>query len=187
MSSDEDCRMNRMASPQTQLWKAFLPLDDASLLRQCTMEAFRASGPGGQKRNKTSSAVRLVHKPTGCVGASSESRSQHENKATALARLRIDIARTQRVPSMLIQAPDDWTTLTKTGKLQLRVKDPRYPMLLAYLLDVLASEYFTVHRAAEKLGITSASLSGIITRDETLMSEVNRQRLKLDMKPLRDN
>src|SRR5438876_10264298 len=63
-------------------------LTDAQLLSQCEVDTYRASGPGGQKRNKTSSAVRLRHPPTGLVVIAEESRSQHENRARALRRLR---------------------------------------------------------------------------------------------------
>src|SRR3954451_13367341 len=62
-------------------------LSDAQLLGQCDVDTYRASGPGGQKRNKTSSAVRLRHLPTGLIVISEESRAQHENKAQALKRL----------------------------------------------------------------------------------------------------
>src|SRR6186997_2912367 len=57
------------------------------LLAQCEVDTYRASGPGGQKRNKTSSAVRLRHGPTGLIVIAEESRSQHDNKAKALTRL----------------------------------------------------------------------------------------------------
>src|SRR5437660_11758916 len=63
-------------------------LGDAALLAQCAVDTYRASGPGGQKRNKTSSAVRLRHPPSGLLVIAEESRSQHENKARALRRLR---------------------------------------------------------------------------------------------------
>ena len=62
-------------------------LTEDQLLSQCEVDTYRASGPGGQKRNKTSSAVRLRHKPTGLIVIAEESRSQHENKAKALRRL----------------------------------------------------------------------------------------------------
>ena len=70
----------------------WLTLSDGELLAQCRFERFRVSGPGGQHRNKTDSAVRLTHEPTGVVGFASERRSQHQNRAVALNRLRRGIA-----------------------------------------------------------------------------------------------
>ena len=50
-------------------------------------EAFRAGGPGGQHQNKTDSAIRATHVPTGLSVVSRSQRSQHRNKEMALARL----------------------------------------------------------------------------------------------------
>lgn len=50
-------------------------------------EAFRAGGPGGQHQNKTESAVRAIHRPSGLSVVAREERSQHRNKAVALERL----------------------------------------------------------------------------------------------------
>ena len=69
-----------------------LPELDEDLLRECEVETFRSSGPGGQHVNKTESAVRLKHVPSGVVVSSQQERSQHRNKALCLQRLRSKVA-----------------------------------------------------------------------------------------------
>jgi protein subunit release factor B len=68
-------------------------LDDEALLAECRVEMRRASGPGGQHRNKVESAVRLLHAPTGVVAQASERRSQHANRTLAIERLRAKLER----------------------------------------------------------------------------------------------
>ena len=95
LSSTTEAEPAATASPEapaTNTAAVYLSLTDAELLRQCEVDTYRASGPGGQHRNKTESAVRLRHKPTGCVSQSCEQRSQHMNRETALGRLRQAIA-----------------------------------------------------------------------------------------------
>src|SRR5688572_11757836 len=57
------------------------------LLRDCDVETYRASGPGGQHRNKTESAVRMTNRPTGLVRVATEHRSQLRNRELALERV----------------------------------------------------------------------------------------------------
>src|SRR5213076_1726143 len=63
-------------------------LDDDALLAQCEVHAHRASGPGGQHRNKAETAVRLVHLPTGVTVEGKDERSRTQNLRIALGRLR---------------------------------------------------------------------------------------------------
>src|SRR5215813_4510170 len=76
---------------------AALALDDEALLNACEVSTFVGSGPGGQHRNKTSSAVRLVHPPTGVTVTATERRSQLRNRSAALERLRAVLTRMTRV------------------------------------------------------------------------------------------
>lgn len=66
-----------------------IELKDADLVRQ----VFRAGGPGGQHQNKTESAVRFIHKPTGIAAESRSERSQHQNSELALQLLKAKLIR----------------------------------------------------------------------------------------------
>lgn len=66
-----------------------MPLPDhlQKLLAECDVVAYRSSGPGGQKKNKTESSVRARHRATGIVRVATESRSQARNREAALQRV----------------------------------------------------------------------------------------------------
>lgn len=70
--------------------------DDKKLLNECEVQAYKASGPGGQHVQKTDSAVRLIHIPSGIRVTSQEERSQYLNKKRCLEKLRKKLAERQK-------------------------------------------------------------------------------------------
>src|ERR1044071_466662 len=102
-----------------------LPESDEDLLRECELETFRSSGPGGQHVNKTESAVRLRHLPSGVVVASRQERSQYRNKALCLQQLRRKIAQlnfrpAKRVPTRISRSAKNRTLEEKARRSQIK-------------------------------------------------------------------
>lgn len=98
-----------------------LPDSDEDLLRECEMDSFRSSGPGGQHVNKTESAVRLRHLPSGLVVTSREERSQYRNKMLCLRKLREKVERlnhrpARRVPTRVPRSAKNRTLESKARR-----------------------------------------------------------------------
>ena len=167
-------------------------LSDAQLLGQCDVDTYRASGPGGQKRNKTSSAVRLRHGPSGLIVIAEESRSQHENRTRALRRLRQAIylhVRENLGPDgvnteTLAARPDLRGARGPEGRLHLGRKDPRFWPMAGLVLDVLQAVDARVSAAAEALGISTANLVDFLEVDVKVWQQANWLRSRFGQKPL---
>ena len=166
----------------------FLALDDQQLAHACRVEAYQASGPGGQKRNRTYSAVRLMHPATGISVIAEESRSQNENKVRALRRLRMAIAfrvrKEQRDAGFAL--PETITPYFKQDTpLQVNQKNPLYPLICTAILDVLYSVQGSLGDASRQLGLSTGRLSRFFGRDRDLLHAVNQLRAHFTLRPLR--
>jgi hypothetical protein len=159
------------------------------LLAQCEVDTYRASGPGGQKRNKTSSAVRLRHPPSGLIVIAEESRSQHENRARALRRLRealyLKLREPVSNPQSQAQAPAIQDCRTKAGRLAVGKKDARLWPAVGIVLDVLEATEARVSESATLLGISTANLIDFLATHPKVWEQVQLSRGRFGLKPLR--
>jgi hypothetical protein len=171
---------------------AWTELSDTQLLDQCAVDTYRASGPGGQKRNKTSSAVRLRHLPSGLIVIAEESRSQHENRARALRRLRQALYLKVREPlgsevlasDTPVQRPALTEARNGSGRLDLGRKDARFWPAVGVVLDVLQAVEARVSEAATALGVSTGNLVDFLQTDPKVWEQANHLRQQFGLKPL---
>jgi RF-1 domain len=170
-------------------------LTDDQLLAQCVVDTYRASGPGGQKRNKTSSAVRLRHPASGLLVIAEESRSQHENKARALRRmrqalflkLRDELPEVGKTSEALLARQELTAVRTPAGRVEARRKDPRFWPAAGVVLDVLEAARARVSDAAKLLGISTGNLVDFLSTDPKLFEQANVLRQRHGQKPLKSD
>jgi hypothetical protein len=80
------------AAPSLEAIRGWLALEPSELLRACVQSPFQGPGPGGQKRNRVYSGVRLSHPGSGLAAEASENREARRNLEDALHRLRLAMA-----------------------------------------------------------------------------------------------
>ncbi|KAH7568415.1 hypothetical protein JRO89_XS07G0295900 [Xanthoceras sorbifolium] len=185
--------------------KKHLEMTDEELMRECEMGTFKASGPGGQHRNKRESAVRLKHIPTGIIAQAVEDRSQHKNRASALSRLRtllalkalaqlavsdwyyfliiIELVRnvihldTYSPPKELLQIlpPKSSIRGSECGP-QIGPNNPKFASGMQALLDLIFALEGSISETAKLLGLSTGALSRLILSDDSLRMAVNELR-----------
>lgn len=159
------------------------------------MTTFKASGPGGQHRNKRESAVRITHVPTGIVAQAVEDRSQHKNRASAIGRLRtllsLKVRKTIELegyqpPQELLQILPKVSTIrgSNVGN-QIGPNNPKFALGVQSLLDLMYAVEGSVSDAAKLLGLSTGALSKLLLSDDSLRMAVNDLRTSKGMRPLR--
>lgn len=161
-------------------------LDDDALLGQCRVEHYRGSGPGGQKRNKTSNAVRITHPSTGVTATATESRSTKENHLYALRRLRLKLATDVReaidLPTF---APPEWFLSVRRGTgIEASHRHPLYAAAAGLVLDLLAAVNGNPAAVAINLGVSTTTVVKLLEHEPQLWAAANRIRADMGFKPL---
>lgn len=166
-----------MAHPST--------LPPAELLKACAETRTRRSGPGGQHRNKTETAVVLVHAPTGISAEASERRSQAENRSVALVRLRMKLALEHRTPPDPAGPTELWRSRTRGRQLVISAGHDDYPALVAEAFDQLHADGFQLAKTAAKLGVSSTQLARLFEKCPAGWVALNRHRTALGLPALK--
>jgi hypothetical protein len=153
-------------------------LNDDALLADCREDHYRGSGPGGQKRNKTSNGVRLVHNPTGVLVTATESRSLKENRVHAIRRLRLKLATDVREPVDLasFEPPDWFLTLRHGTRIEASHRHPLFAAVGGLVLDHFAALNGNPAAVAVNLGVSSSAVIKLLEGEPQLWAAANRIR-----------
>ncbi len=169
------------------------------LLSQCEVTTRRRSGPGGQHRNKVETGVVLAHRPTGVTAQASERRSQAQNRAVALFRLRLQLALDVRTPAAangdapvasdaraLSMPPSPlWCSRCRGGRITVSAEHEDFPALLAEALDAVHAQDFEMPAAAAALGCSATQLVRLLAQEARALLAVNAGREARGLRPLR--
>jgi len=161
---------------------ACLPMD--TLLAECDVRRQRRGGPGGQHRNKVSTAVVLEHRPTGLKAEANERRSQAENQREAVRRLRVRLAVDVRSSQVSPEPSDLWLSRVQDGKLAVNPGHDDFPALLAEALDVVQAAEYDVTVAARQLKVSTSQLMRFLQDEPVAWAGVNAARRQLGLRGL---
>ena len=161
----------------------FLKPDEKLFVKQCRIDTYTASGPGGQKRNRTYSAVRITHYETGLSVIAEESRSQAENRQKAIRRLKKSIA--LEIRSQGPEIPWGIRKIFQKDNLNLNRKNLLYPVFCAMVLDCIYMAKGKTADSSNLLDITTGKLNKLLSKDHELLNAANCLREHFQLKPLR--
>jgi len=160
---------------------ARLPIEE--LLNDCDERRLRRSGPGGQHRNKVETAVVLTHTPTGVAAEANERRSQQQNRAVAIHRLRVRLAVEHR-ESPEAEPSELWRSRCRGGRIAVNPQHADFPALLAEALDRIAVSGWDEAAAAESPDLSRSQIVKFLKLEPTAFALLNQQRAAQGKKPL---
>ena len=170
---------------------------EVQLLAQCKLTFSRASGPGGQNRNKVETSVQIEYLPAGIIAAASECRTQNENRKIAVQRLRcklavelrpdlatIELDASSAVPAKELICSKTWQQYCRNGRIDISESNSDWPTILAEIIGLLSVCDWSIGQVATILGTTSSQLVKLLKKHSPAFVLLNRERKARSQRPL---
>jgi hypothetical protein len=165
---------------------------EENLQLQCRWTFFRASGPGGQNRNKVETGASVEFLPTHDIAQASERRTQGENRKVALHRLRSKLAIERRscgpdeplLEGFIYDAIVLWKEYCRDGSVSISEDNWDWPSLLSIVLDVIAAKDWDLRAASAELDVSSTQLVKLLKKNPLAFASLNQHRAERGKHPL---
>ena len=178
-------------TPCCDLHPACLP--EEQLMAQCRLTFSRASGPGGQNRNKVETSVQIEFVPSGIIASASERRTQNENRNVAMQRLRCKLAVELRPASGAASTSqvsdgkstsETWKQYCRNGRIDIAESNNDWPAILAEVIGLMCLCDWNISSVATKLGTSSSQLVKILKKHSPAFFLYNQERKARGQRPL---
>jgi len=171
---------------------------DVQLLNQCKLTFSRASGPGGQHRNKVETSVQIEYIPACIIASASECRTQKDNRKVAVQRLRCKLAvelRPTRNPistaaistalaAKMQMGSATWKQYCRNRRIDVSETNSDWPAILAEIVGFLSISDWNVSDVAVVLGTSSSQLVKLLKKHPPAFALLNQERKVRSQRPL---
>ncbi|WP_153558337.1 peptide chain release factor family protein [Roseimaritima sediminicola] len=151
----------------------------------CQWTATRRGGPGGQHRNKTSTAVVLHHRPTEVTAEANERRSQAENRQRAVQRLRSTLAVVVRCQPDQDPADARLRQQHRGRQVWVAERNAARPAVLSLVLDDAWAAEGDLQAVASRWETTASQLLKLLRSEPPALDYLNQMRGWFELRPLR--
>ena len=171
---------------------------EAQLLDHCKLTFSRASGPGGQNRNKVETCVQIEYIPASIIATASERRTQNENRKIAVQRLRCklavelrpmsDVTSTAKISIALAAKKQigsaKWQQYCRNGRIDISDSNSDWPAILAEIIGFMSISNWNISDVASILGSSSSQLVKLLKKHPPAFVLFNQERKSRGQRPL---
>ena len=168
------------------------------LLQQCRLTFSRASGPGGQNRNKVETSVQIEYLPASILASASERRTQNENRKVVVQRLRCKLAVELRpTPDAKFTAAIStvlatkmqigsatWQQYCRNGRIAIAETNNDWPAILAEIIGFMSISDWNISDVAAMLATSSSQLVKMLKKHPPAFVLFNQERKSRGQRPL---